>query len=160
MARSTVAFKIDPRSTADLAKRLDKLGGVAARKIVRPAVTAALTPVTKAAKRNAKPHGANFRKSIVKKIKLYRRTGTIYGAVGNRRERTTGEGGRVTNPQNIAHLLEWGHKPSGWYKKMEGASRVPGSRWLTRAFDEARRKAASILETQVRRRMLAAAVRR
>lgn len=95
----------------ELARALDALGGKV-NQIVKPAVNAALTPINKAAKRNVAVDMGLLKRSIGKVVKVYKRSGVIYGAVGAR----TGsqfsapdrQQNRVRIPKNYAHLVELG----------------------------------------------------
>lgn len=98
---------------------LDQLGAITARRIVRPAVNKALTPINKAAKANLTPgHGKDtgaLRHAIGKRVVYYRRSGTIWGGVGPRTDkrfdRPVGKGQEVRRPWLYAHLIELGVAP-------------------------------------------------
>ena len=94
-----------------LARRLDALGSKAAKRAVKPAVNAGLTPINKAAKRNAVKVTGALRASIGKVVRLYPSSGTIYGAVGARADpkfHRTGPDGKVRKPAFYSHLVELG----------------------------------------------------
>lgn len=96
---------------------LDKLGAITARRIVRPAVNKALTPINKAAKGKLRPgHGRDtgaLRASIGKRVVFYKRTGTIWGGVGPRvEERYWKRKGKETRrPAFYGHIVELGAAP-------------------------------------------------
>jgi HK97 gp10 family phage protein len=94
----------------DLARALDDLGSSAARKAVRPAVNAGLTPINKAAKRNTPKESGALRASLGKVVKLYKRTGTIWGGVGARKSPKFWRefDGVVRKPAFYSHLVERG----------------------------------------------------
>lgn len=95
----------------ELARSLDKLGAVAARRAVKPAVNGALTPINKAAKRGVKKVTGALRMSIGKKVKYFPRTGTIWGGVGARDDPKfwrEGPDGKIRKPVFYSHLVELG----------------------------------------------------
>jgi len=95
----------------ELARALDVLGDKA-NQIVKPAVNAGLTPINKAAKRNVPTDMGLLKRSIGKLVKVYKRSGVIYGAVGARTSpqfsAPDAAQGRVRIPKNYAHLVELG----------------------------------------------------
>lgn len=128
-----------------LRRRLDELGAKSARRVVRPAVNAALTPVNKAAKRKAprkKLPGRTgaLRMSIGKKVVVYLRTGTVFGAIGARADpkfwRDDPERNRQRKPGNYAHLRELGTRDQA------------ADPFLRPAMDENRAAALLILNTK------------
>ena len=93
-----------------LAKKFEKLASTAVRnRVVRRPLSAALTPINKAAKRNVPVDKGFLKKSIGKKVKAY--PGGVWGGVG---PRTGGqfehvdEDGRKHVPANYGHLVELG----------------------------------------------------
>lgn len=127
-----------------LLKKLARFSGGVQRRIVRRPLSAALTPINKAAKRFAPVRTGALKKSIGKKVKMYRK-GAVWGGVGPRVgeqyvvvEQVTGAGGETrakrNNPSNYAHLVEFGQ---------EGA---PARPFLRPALDSKRGEAVGILK--------------
>ncbi|HUU35196.1 MAG TPA: HK97-gp10 family putative phage morphogenesis protein [Vicinamibacterales bacterium] len=136
----------------ELQRKLARLSAVAQRKVVRPAVNAALVPINKEAKRRcpvgqrgkrgtlgklraggerSKP-GA-LKRSIGRKVKTYSATGTVWGGVGPRKEYADDPGRRV-------HWVEFGRPAHG----------VPAQPFLRPALDTKRGEALGILGTRIR----------
>jgi HK97 gp10 family phage protein len=123
----------------ELARKLDRLGAVAARRAVKPAVNGALTPINKAAKRNAPRVTGALRMSIGKRVKYFQRTGTIWGGVGARDDPKfwrEGPDGKMRKPVFYSHLVEL------------GTIRMPARPFLRPALDATERQALSILRTK------------
>jgi len=91
-----------------LLKKFKRLGVSVQKRVVRRPLTAALSPIVKAAKREAPKVSKALSKSIGKKVRTYK--GAVWGAVGPRTdERYTVEyEGRPRVPANYAHLVEFG----------------------------------------------------
>ncbi len=109
--RSDIMPSRDLTLTGDrrLAKKFDNLAGAVQNRIVRRPLSAALTPINRAAKRKAPKLRGFLKKSIGKKVKMY--PGGVWGGVGPR----TGseftyidENGKKHVPANYAHLPEFG----------------------------------------------------
>ena len=110
----------------ELRKALGAFAAVTQRKIVRPAVSKALTPINKAAKRKCPVDTKALRKSIGKRVKANSRTGTVWGGVGPRK-------GWPDEPGRRIHFIEYGTK---------NAAAQP---FLRPALDENREEALRIL---------------
>ena len=107
---------------ADLEARLERLGKQSTRnKMMRPAVRAAMSAVSKAAKANVIQESGLLKQSIGVKIKTYK--AVVFGVAGPRtgftehviRVAPSGEKvGVKANPVNYAHLVEFGtaHSPA------------------------------------------------
>ena len=121
-----------------LARTLERLEARTQKKIVRPAVKSALSPITKAAKRKAPVETGLLKKSIGNKVKTYR-SGVVWGGVGPRVGfKTEMPDGGYRNPVKYAHLVELGTKHS------------PAQPFLRSALDEQRAAALAILATKIR----------
>ena len=80
-------------------------------RVIRPAVNFAMTPTVKAARRNAPKGGTGLLKlSIAKKVKAYKRTGVVFGAVGPRTRLFGVVRGRKESPTKYAHIVEGGSR--------------------------------------------------
>ena len=121
------------------------------RKVARQAVSAALTPMVKAAKRLAPKDEGLLKKSIGKKVKTYRNNGVTWGAVGARSGFKTVIDGKVHDPRKIIHLVEFGAKAHVIKPKarkalsVDGQARAivhhpgtEGTRFMIRAHDQTR----------------------
>jgi len=94
----------------ELDKALARLASREFHKVVRGAVSKALTPVSRSAKKYAKQVGKNkaLSKSIGRKIKAYWSTGYVVGLVGPRSNYVDPATGH--RPRFTAHLVEYGTK--------------------------------------------------
>lgn len=111
----------------ELIRNLERLPIRVQRKVVRQAVSAALTPLNKEMKRQAPKDTGTLKKSIGKKIKTYKNDGVVWGAVGVRSGFATTIDGKHVNPRLYVHLVE----------NLTG--------FMRRAFDLTRRQVLSIL---------------
>ena len=91
LALAARGVSVEIQGDKQLIAALDKLKGATVRKIVRPAVQAALAPISRAARRKAPRRspipgytGGQLKKAIGPTVKLYP-NGVIWGAVGARR---------------------------------------------------------------------------
>jgi HK97 gp10 family phage protein len=138
MAGDVTGFGVLLEGDVRLRRKLERLETKSQKKIVRPAVNAALTPINKAAKRKASVETGLLKKSIGKKVKTYR-SGTVWGGVGPRTGfKTQMEDGRFRNPVKYAHLVELGTRHS------------PARPFLRPALDEQRPHALAVLAAKVR----------
>lgn len=105
MAKSGVTLTGDK----ELDRMFQRLPERVQRKVLRQAVSAALTPVVKVAKRSVPVDTKTLKKSIGKKIKTYKNDGVVWGAVGVRKDEekfVTVIDGKRRNPRLYAHLVE------------------------------------------------------
>jgi HK97 gp10 family phage protein len=93
-----------------LIKAMGHLKQSAQRKVARPAVNAALTPVNKEAKRAAKrtQRTGQLWRSIGKRVKGYKQSGTVWGGVGPRSGFRIVVDGQPVNPLRYGHFVEFG----------------------------------------------------
>jgi HK97 gp10 family phage protein len=139
------------RITGDkaLLRKFKKLSSTVQRRVVRRPLTAALTPINKAAKREAPKDTKALSKSIGKRVKVYR--GGVFGAVGPRtdeRYTVTDDRGRRRVPSRYAHLVEFGTR-----------NRAPNA-FLRRAFDENKSRALRIQSEGIRKNIEKEATKR
>ena len=127
------AFKLEGQK--ELMARLDALHTTRWGRVVRPAINAALTPINRAAKRNAPKRFGILKKSIGKKVKLYSKNRVVWGAVGVRSGFKTYIAGRNINPRKYAHIVEFGAKPHRIGSRMHPGT--PATHFLERALKEA-----------------------
>ena len=129
-------------------RRLARLRGATRRRIVRPAVSKALTPILKATRANVPTEHPvlspeqleKLRKSFGRKLKTYGNSGVIWGGIAPRKEgfefhdpRT----GKMIDPGHIVGLVEF------------GGVGVPAAAPMRRAFDSQRRVAEQILRRAI-----------
>lgn len=96
-------------------RKFARLGDTVQRRIVRRPTAAALTPISKEAKQNAPVKRGFLKKSIGKKVKVYR--GGVWGGVGPRAGDKfvfTDDEGRRRVPANYAHIV---HKRNPFLRK-------------------------------------------
>lgn len=109
-------FDIKVLGEKELLKALDEFSASSQRRIARPAVRAASTPVMKAVRNNAprktEDRTGQLRKSIGRRMKSYKNSGMVIAFVGPRsRMEITDKHGRKVNPTKYAHLYEFGTAP-------------------------------------------------
>ena len=128
----------------ELRRHLRLLATAAANRVARRAVNMALTPVAKAAKRKAPVETGLLKKSIGKKVKVYRRSEMVWGGVGPRKGfKGTGPDGKPRNPLMYAHLVELGTKAA---RKHAPTAAKP---FLRPALDEQRATVMAILRQEI-----------
>lgn len=117
-----VAFKLQMRvdGLGPLRAKLALLRASQQRRIVRPAVAAAGTPVLQAARQRAPVESGQLRRSLGKRVKLLRKSGIVVAIVGPRRkafrkqlwrQSRWSKDAQWVNPTNYAHLVEFGTLP-------------------------------------------------
>jgi len=118
-----------------LQRKIERLKGSAQRRIMRPAVSAGLTVVNRAAKRTAPRETGLLAKAIGKKVKITR--SSVWGAVGPRLG-FEDEDGR--DPAKYGHLAE---KLHGFLKAALHSSRRNALSAVTRKAKERLKREAS-----------------
>lgn len=98
---------------ADVMRAFAELSTGAQRRVARPAVREASTPVLRAIRKNAPrkkdPRTGQLRKSITRRLKTYKHSGAVIAIIGPRRKFITQDKyGRKVNPTKYAHLVEFG----------------------------------------------------
>ena len=98
---------------AGLAVMIDQLPGAVFRRVLRPALTAAAQPVTRAAKSGAPRVTGGTSKAIGAKTVTYTNTNTVTAIVGVRRgtQFIIKIGKKNHDPANVIHLVHDGTKP-------------------------------------------------
>lgn len=95
-----------------LNRKLSRLKEAVNRRVLRKAVTAASKPVLKEAKAKAPKETGLLKKSLGRRTKTYRNSGTAVAVVGPRegfkKEVTVNGKTEVRNPVKYAHLVEYG----------------------------------------------------
>lgn len=167
---------VDLTGDKQLKRLLRTLGPRIQRKVTRQAINKAANPIIRAAKITLKARVAAKRttlktqlrasgmkarqagrvaklskfsktegalaKSIGKRMKTYTASGVVFVAVGPKW------------PQGAhGHLIEYGHKPAGWYAKQKGAKFVPAYPFMRPAFDTQKRNAMIIVVSEHRARV-------
>lgn len=113
-------------------RNLERLGSTIARRVVRKSVNKAMTPLNKAAKREAPVDTGLLKKSIGKVVRTYRKNGVVFAAVGPRTGFVKIIDGVKKNPVKYAHLVE------------------PSNAFMRRAFDTTKGQVLSVLESELR----------
>jgi HK97 gp10 family phage protein len=151
MSRPVVELKLD--GGPQLRRALAELRGATQRRIVGPAANKAMTPINRAAKRNAKSVGDTglLAKSIGKIQRTYKRAGVVMTIIGARKGFRQVINGKPRDPSLYAHLVEYGTAPHGSHP---GAAPKP---FLRPAFDANKAQAQRIFVRTVRERLDAAA---
>lgn len=90
---------VDKREQKRLEKMLAEAPEKVRKKYVRRAVSFAVSPVLKAAKKYAPKDSGDLKKSLKRKIKAYSRNATVIGIVGPEKYKAP-----------HAHLVEYGHR--------------------------------------------------
>ena len=124
-----------------LIRKLERLKGAVRRRIVIGAVSKALTPAVKAARRAAPVKTGLLKASIGKKTKRYRRSGTVVGLVGARIGFDEVVDGKKVDPANYGKVVEF------------------HTRFLRTAWRAQRNRVLSILSRDIARRVNAVARR-
>src|SRR4051794_6246108 len=93
----------------ELERTFRTLGERVQRKVTRGAVNTAATPVVKAARARAAQESGLLRKSLGKKIRTYKQTGTVAAIIGPRTDVEGEHNGKPRKPKYYAHLVEGGH---------------------------------------------------
>lgn len=156
MARQSVMMTFE--GDKDLIRALDRLDDKAVRRVVRPAISKAMTPMLKDARRRAKEIGDNetISKSLGRRSKTYRGPGTTIQVIGPRKGFKDEETGH--NPANTAHLSEFGTSPH----ITKPGVRHPGTKpvpFMRPAFDSTRAQSLKITIVEVRKNLLKVAKR-
>lgn len=136
----------------EMLRAMNRLKGGAQRRIARPAVTAGLKPIRKAARENVPVEHGLLKKSlgsiILKKSKT-KVPGAVVGIIGPRSGFRQVIDGKPRDPAKYGHLVEFGTeehtikpRPPKKALSIDGKARAivdhpgtTGSRFLTRAFD-------------------------
>ena len=92
----------------DIKRKLKKLGDRTQRKVVRNATSAAATVIVKEARRLAPKRSGLLKKSIIRVVRTYKRSGIIWAGVGIDKNAQGTADGRKARPVNYAHLVEFG----------------------------------------------------
>lgn len=91
-----------------LERTFKTLGERVQRKLLRQAVSAAATPINKAAKQNAAKESGTLKKSLGKKIVTNKRRQSVTAVIGPRRGVVGEYKGKPRKPSRYAHLVEKG----------------------------------------------------
>lgn len=138
---------VDIRGAKELERKLLSLERKSARKVLTSAVRGASAEPRKDVRRNVPVESGALKKSIVNKVKRYRRGAFVLGVIGARSDRTTTFRGRERRPSKYFHLIEDGVRPHTIAGTKFGTVRHPGFRGRNtarKAFDRTRKKAESV----------------
>lgn len=128
----------------ELERTFKTLGERVQRKVLRSAVSAASTPIVKAAKANAEDskESGTLKKSLGRKIKTYKDTQTVAAIIGPRTSVTGTWKGRKRWPAKYAHLVERGHID-------EKGNFVPPKPFLKPAYDSTEHQALNVMSNKL-----------
>lgn len=132
-----------------LLRKFKKLGATVQRRVVRRPLTAALTPVNKAAKREAPKDEKALSKSIGKRVKVYK--WGVFGAVGPRTDdkfSVIDSQGRKRVPSKYGPLVA------------RGTRFIAPNRFMTRALSGTKSIALRIQAEGIRKNVLREAAKR
>lgn len=125
-----------------LEKTFRTLGERVQRKVLRQAINAGSTVMMKAMRAKAPRESGLLAKSIGKKIRTYKKSGTILGVVGPRSDVVGTYQGKKRRPVKYAHLVEKGHiTKSGQF--------VPAHPFMRPAFDETQRQVQDSIKSKL-----------
>jgi HK97 gp10 family phage protein len=127
----------------ELEKDLKTLGERVQRKVLRSAVSAAATPVLKAAKAKTPKQSGTLKKSLGRKIVTNKKTQSVTAIIGPRRGVTGEYEGKERVPSRYAHLVENGHIDSA-------GNYVPGQPFLNPAMSEEEASAMTKLKDKLK----------
>lgn len=126
----------------ELERTFRTLGERVQRKVTRQAVNAAATPVVRAAKAKAPEESGTLKRSLGKKVRTYKQTGTVAAIIGPRTDVEGEHNGQVRKPKFYAHLVEGGHID-------ESGNHVPAEPFLRPAFDETQGQALGVMQDKL-----------
>src|SRR5262249_50692934 len=126
----------------ELQKKLGALPDRVQRKVMRPAVSAAATPIAKTAKQKAKKRSGLLKKSIGKKVVTNKRAGSVSAVTGPRKNVTAEIDGKTVRASRYAHLVEKG------FIDEHGEHHAPQP-FMNPALDEAGGQALGIMATKL-----------
>lgn len=133
-----MAFDVVLEGNVKLQRELKRLPDVVRRRILRPAVKRALSPITKDAKRRAPVRTGQLKRSIGNVVRTYKRSGIVWGGVGPRTGFKVFIDGEPVDPVHYAHLVEL------------GTHGEPGHPFLRPALDANRARALAIVADGIR----------
>ncbi len=123
------------------------------KRAVKRAVRAAAKPIVATIKSNLLQQGSQrsgvTRESIGAVIRSYKGSAITVAVMGPRRGFETTYRGRAHDPAKIGHLIERGHKATGWYREMGGA-RVAAKPFIRPAIDQHRQSTQVIVAAAIR----------
>ncbi len=128
----------------ELEKTLRTLGERTQRRVLRSAVSAASTPIVRAAKANANDskESGTLKKSLGRKLKTYTDTQTVVAVIGPRTNVTGTWKGKKRWPAKYAHLVEGGHID-------EHGNYVQPKPFLRPAFDSTQGQAVEVMKSKL-----------
>lgn len=154
-----------------LRKLLKELGPRIERKVTRQAMRKAARPIVTAARANARRLlGTRTEDRVTIDRRKTRRTGKVHfrrrrragqleRSIGSRQKTYTAQGVVFTAigpkwPQGAhGYLVEYGHKPSGWYAKQERAQYVPAKPFMRPAYESHKQEALALAIREHRARI-------
>ncbi len=127
---------------AALQKKLAALPERVQRKVMRPAVNAAATPVVRSARSKARRRTGLLKKAIGKKVVTNKKNQSVTAIIGVKKGVQSDVNGKPYKPSRIAHLVEKGFiNLAGEY--------VPGHPFIEPALTETQGQALSTMATKL-----------
>lgn len=133
---------LDLRGHEQLMRQLHALPARLQRRVIRPAVRAAVRPVVQAARAAVPRRSGQLRRSLGARVKTYAARNVVWAGVGVRQGFGATHEGRRVNPRYYAHLVEQG---------VRGRSRgsYAGRQFLSRALEGSRAKITGTLVARI-----------
>jgi HK97 gp10 family phage protein len=155
--------KVEITGLNRLVRKLEALPDKLARKVLRPAIIKAATPIVKGARRNA-PEGAgknpdgterkHLNKNIGKKVRTYKGSNTIVAVMGAMGRETPHanivEGGTVQRHRSRLGGFLAGKATTHWAGSLS-TGRQAGSHFLAHALSQNKSQAAGVLAAEVKK---------
>lgn len=126
----------------ELQRTFDQLGERVQRSVLRSAVSAAATPITRAAKANAARESGLLKRSLAKKIVTNKKRQSVTAIIGPRRSVSGTYKGKLRKPSRYAHLIE-----KGWIDKA-GRFHAPQS-FLRSAYEQTQGQVVSVMQDKL-----------
>jgi len=134
--------KVEVLGAKALERKLKALPDRVQRKVVRQSVSAAATPIVKAARSKVKRQSGLLRKARNKRIKTYKDQARVVAIIGPRRDVKGEFEGKPRVPWRYAHLVEGGHVT-------DDGKHIPAQPFLRPAFEETQGQALGIMKTKL-----------
>lgn len=157
MANKNVELVIDDKEVQrQLRLRIDKAPGIlrrAMRLASQPIVMQMQANLRAGIKDQAASTGLTA-EAMGASVKYYKWSQNYLSIMGPLRRFVGSRRGKRHVPANIAHLIESGHEPSGWYARQAGAKRVQGIAFKKRAMASRSGAASAILHAVIRAQLM------
>lgn len=126
----------------ELDKKLRSLGEKVHRRVTRQAVTAAATPVVKAAKANVAVDSGLAKKAMAKKVSTDKKTMAVSARIGAKRSVSGEVNGKTRKPSRYIHLIEKGYIDAN-------GNHVPPQPFLQPAVQQSGEQAMTVMQAKL-----------